>query len=164
MGGSVDIDEDAICGETLRTVASDGISMIKMRMLGRVELNGRPSSRRRVMLPFGVNFLDHAKLAVCDSELLIGCGELNAFANREFSFYFAIDAHSREPFRIVRDLVAARLFNRQEILDWVNGDDGAIGSRLDSSEFASSRIPHYVIDLIAGGPSTLCTCHVLARR
>ena len=40
MSSSVDIDEDAICGESLRTVACHGISMIKMPVLGRVELNG----------------------------------------------------------------------------------------------------------------------------
>lgn len=34
------IDEDAIGGGTLRTVARDGISVIEMRMLGRVELDG----------------------------------------------------------------------------------------------------------------------------
>ena len=152
MSGSVDIDEHAICGETLRTVACDGISVIKMRVLGRVELNDSTVFQTEGDVAPQVNFLDHAKLAVCDSELLIGCGELNAFANREFAFYFAIDAHSREPFRIVRDLVAARLFNRQEILDWVNGDYGAVGFRLDSSEFASSRITHYVLDLIASWP------------
>ena len=39
MNIGVDIYEDTICGETLRTVACDGISMIKMRVLGRVELN-----------------------------------------------------------------------------------------------------------------------------
>src|ERR1700730_8736115 len=126
-----------------------------MRMPGRVELNGSTVFQTEGDIALQVNFLDRAKLAVCDAQLLIGCGELNSFANREIAFRLAIDAHSREAFGIVRDLVAARLFNRQEILDLVNGDYRAVGSRLDSSEFASSRIPHYVLDLIASGPCTL---------
>ena len=99
-------------------MAGDGISVVEMRMLGRIELDGSTIFETEGDVAIGVNFLDLAQFAVCDSEVLIGCGELNAVPDREFSFCFAIDADAREPFRIVRDLVPASLFNRQEIIDW----------------------------------------------
>lgn len=42
-----------------------------------------------------------------------------------------IDAHSGEPFGVVRDLIAGSFLNREEILGSVYGDYSAVDSRFD---------------------------------
>src|SRR5580704_10952283 len=145
-------------------MAGNRVSVVEMGVFCRVELDGSTifETEGDVATPF--NFLDCSKLPVGDAKLLLGCSELHPVAYRKLPLHFAIDAHPGESFRVIRDLIAGGFLNRQEILGRIDSDYGAVGSSLDSNEFASSRIPHHVLDLIAAGPRTLGTSHVLARN
>src|SRR6266496_1227174 len=145
-------------------MAGNRVSVVEMGMFCRIELDGSTifETEGDVATPF--NFLDCSKLPVGDAKLFLGCSELHPVAYRKLPLHFTIDAHAGEPFRVIGDLVAPGFLNRQEIFGRVDAGYSAVGSSLDPSEFAASRIPHHVIDLIATGPRTLGTSHVLARN
>ena len=51
-----------------------------------------------------------------------------------------------------------------KIFFWICGDNTGIAAAFDFKRGASARIPQDVFRVVAGGPLTVCACHVLARN
>src|SRR5208283_2899180 len=77
---SVHVNQDTVGSLSLAGVAGHGIAMIEMRMLVRIELNHTPTVDLQAQPPVSVDALDGSQLAVCNSEVVGRCGELDAVA------------------------------------------------------------------------------------
>ena len=67
MDASIGVDQDALGGEALGTVAGDGVAMIEMAMFGRVELDEPVIIRPRGNSAIRRDGFDHGKIAVGDA-------------------------------------------------------------------------------------------------
>ncbi len=76
----VHVNEDTVGSLSLAGVASHGITVVEMRMLGRVEFNGAATVHPQAQTPVFVDAFDGAQLAVRNSEVVGRRGELDAAA------------------------------------------------------------------------------------
>ncbi len=74
MNACIGIDQDALCGESLRAMASDRISVIEMAVLAGVEFYAPVIVETGGDLPIGSDGLYDGKVAIGDVERL--CREL----------------------------------------------------------------------------------------
>ena len=101
VNAGVGIDQDAFCGESLRAVAGDGISVVEVAMLTGVELYGPVVVESGGDLPIRPDGFDDGKVAIGDAERFVRSSELNTVADREFMRDFSIDADAGEAAGIV---------------------------------------------------------------
>jgi hypothetical protein len=105
--------------------------MIEVASGGRVEVNGLAAIERHGDKTIG-NLFDGAQFSIGDAQFLVGSRELNAVANREFSFDLPIDAHSRETLWVVGRLLPGVFLYGNKILLWVCRNNTGIAATLNS--------------------------------
>src|SRR5882757_10798939 len=97
MNIRVDIDENALCGETLRAMRGHGVAVVEVAHPVCIEGNGFAVVHSDGKLPIVAELLDGAKVTVGDTDLSIGRGELQAVADSEFAFDLAVGAYAAQP-------------------------------------------------------------------
>src|SRR5450631_1205482 len=76
----VHVNQDSVGSLSLAGVAGHGITVVEMRMLGRVDFNGAATVHLQAQPPVPVDALDGPQLAVRNSEVVGRRSELNAVA------------------------------------------------------------------------------------
>ena len=76
----VHVNQDTVGSLSLAGVAGHGITVVEMRMLGRIEFNGAATVHPEAQPPVSVDALDGPQLAVRNSEVVGRRSELNAVA------------------------------------------------------------------------------------
>ena len=162
VNAGVGVNENAFCGEALSAVASDGVPVIEMPVLGGVEVN--PSV---VIEPGGDaaverNGFNDGKVPVGDSERFVRGSELDAIADGECAVAFSIDADACKATGIVSGEFSVGFLDREMVLRWVDCCDGCVATRLDPNGFAAAGIAHDVSDFVVTRPCAFGAGHVLA--
>ena len=85
----------------LGAVAGDGVAVLEVAMLCRPVFDLPTAFQPRGDTPIRRNGLDHGKVAVANSKLMIGSRELNSVPNREVVCDLSIHTDAGEPARII---------------------------------------------------------------
>ena len=101
MDASIGVNQDAFGSKPLGAVTGDGVAVIEVAMLCRLELDLPVIIQSCGNTAIWSDCLDKSEIAVSDAERFIGRGKLNSFANREVVSHFAIDADAGQPARII---------------------------------------------------------------
>jgi hypothetical protein len=94
VDGGVGVNEDAFGSEALRTVTGDGVPVVEMSMLARVEVNLPIVDEVGGETAIGIDGFDGGQLAIGNPERFVGRGELNAVAHGELAFDLLVDANA----------------------------------------------------------------------
>ena len=109
----VHIDEDAVCGQTLGTVAGDGIAVIEVPHPSGVKTDSSSVIHfegQAIVIAYG---FDPAAITVVHVEVLIIVRELDAITGRELTRKAGVNIHSAQALRIVGHMLAIRSGNGQ---------------------------------------------------
>ena len=111
MNAGVSVDEDALGGEALGAVAGNGVAVVKMPVLCRIEtdLASRFQAGRNAAI--GCNRTDHGKVAVGDAKCFVGRGELDAIASGKLAVDLPVDADAGEAAGIVAGNFSIRFYD-----------------------------------------------------
>src|SRR5208337_792271 len=101
VDAGIGVNEDAFGGETLGTVAGDGIAVVEMTMLAGVELDLAIVVEAGGKASIGMDGLDDGQFAVGEAEQFIGRSELDAVAYRELAVDLAVDVDASQAAGIV---------------------------------------------------------------
>ena len=101
VDAGIGVNEDAVGGEALGTVAGDGIAVVKMTMISGVKLDLAVVVEARGNAAIRRNGLDDGKVAIGDAERFVRRGELDAVAYGELAVDFSIDTDAGETAGIV---------------------------------------------------------------
>lgn len=116
MDAGIGVNENALGGESLGAMTGDRVAVVEMPMLANIEFDLPVIVKTNADAAISRNGLDHGKIAVGDTDLLVGSGELDAVADRELVRDFAVDADTGKAARIVGDELASVLLDRQQVL------------------------------------------------
>ena len=152
VNAGVGIDQNALCGESLRTVAGDCVAVIEMAMLLGVEFDAPVVVEAGGNLPIRRDRLDDGKVAIGDAKRLVRSSELDAVAGREVMRDFPIDADAGEAAWVVIGSFTRGFLDRKQVGGRVDADYCSIFSCFDSGDLAPTRIADDIIDLIASWP------------
>src|ERR1017187_10208701 len=119
----VHIDEDAVFGQTLGTVAGDGIAVIEVPHSSGVKIYS-PSvihfDGQAIVIADG---FDPAAITIVYVEILIIVRELDAIAGRELTRKAGVNIDSAQTLRIVGHLLAICSGNGDSIVGGIGSDD-----------------------------------------
>ena len=90
----IGVNEDAFGGKALGAVTGNGVAVVEMTMLVGVEFNLAVVVEAGGEATIGMDRLDRGHVAIRNSKGLVGCGELDAVADREFTSDLSIDTHA----------------------------------------------------------------------
>ena len=102
----VHIDEDAVFGQTLGTVASNRIAVIEVPHPSGVKIDGSSVIHFDGQAIVIADGFDPAAIAIVYIEILIIVRELDAIADRELARKVGVNIHSAQALRIVGHLLA----------------------------------------------------------
>ena len=102
----VHIDEDAVFGQTLGTVAGDGIAVIEVPHPSGVKIDSSSVIHFDGQAIVIADGFDPAAITVVHVEILIIVRELDAIAGRELARKVGVNIHSAQALRIVGHLLA----------------------------------------------------------
>jgi len=103
VDAGVGVDEDALGGETLGTVAGDGVAMIEMTVLCGVEFDLAVAVETGGNEAVGRNGFDDCKVAIGNTERLVGRGELDTVAGGKLTVDLPVDADAGQTAWVVGD-------------------------------------------------------------
>jgi len=107
----VHVDEDAVFGQRLRTVAGDGIAVIEVRHPSGVEIDGSSVIHFDGQAIVIADGFDPAPITVVHVEILIIVRELDAITGGELTRKVGVNIHSAQSLRIVGHMLAIRSGN-----------------------------------------------------
>jgi hypothetical protein len=119
VGAGIGVDENAVGGESLRTVAGNGVAVVEMAMLAGVELDLAIVVEAGGDASIGMDGFDGGQVAIGDAEHLVGRGELDAVAYGELAISFAVDANASETTGIVGSTFSVSFLDRKLVGGWV---------------------------------------------
>ena len=103
-GFGVDMGENAACGKALRTVRGNGVAVIELPKLRRVKCDSAGSFAIHSQGYFAVCEADNgSEVAVGNTELLAGCGELNTVSRGELPLNLPEYIDTLQSARVVAD-------------------------------------------------------------
>ena len=102
----VHIDEDAVFGQTLGTVAGNGIAVIEVRHPSGIKIDSSSVIHFHGQAIVIVDGFDPAAITVVHVEILIIVRELDAIAGGELAWKVGVNIHSAQALRIVDHMLA----------------------------------------------------------
>ena len=140
----VHVDEDAVFGQRLRTVAGDGIAVIEVPHPSGVKIDGSSVIHfdgQAIVIADGFN---PASIAVVYVEILIIVRELDAIAGRELPRKASVNIHSAQALRIVGHRLAICSGNGDSIVGGIGRDDRGVAVFFQAKLFAPTNVLHGV--------------------
>ena len=105
MDARVGVDQHALGGESLGTVAGDRVAVVKVAVLYSIEFE-LPIVEKCDDVAVRLNGLDHGEIPVGDAKLFVRRSELDAVAGGEVVYHLSIDADAGQAARIISDAFA----------------------------------------------------------
>ena len=105
---------------------------------------------------------DDGKVAIRNTERFVGCGELDALAYGELVVDCLVDTHPGQTTGIVGRKLVVRFLNREQVRGRVDCYHRRIRASPDSSGFAATCVPNYIVDVIVVRPRAFGPSHVLS--
>src|SRR5580704_9094408 len=122
----VHIDEDAVFGQTLGTVAGDGIAVIEVPHPSGVKIDGSSIIHFHGQAIVIADGFDPAAITVVYVEVLIIVRELDAIAGGELARKVGVNIDSAQALRIVGHMLAIRSGNGDAIVGGIGRDDRGV--------------------------------------
>ena len=160
----VHIDEDAVFGQTLGTVAGNGIAVIEVPHPSGVEIDGAAiihSHGQAIVIADG---FDPAAITVAHVEILIIVRELDAITGRELTRKAGVNIDSAQTLRIVGHLLAICSGNGHSIVGGIGRDDCGVAVSFQAQLLAATNVLHGVAGVVPGGPRSICAGHVVSSH
>jgi hypothetical protein len=126
--------------------------VVEMTMLAGVELDLAIVVEAGGEASIGMDGLDSGQFAIGDAERFIGCGELDAVANRELTVDLAVDADAGQAAGIIGGKFSVSFLDCKLVGGWVDRYDRSVTGSFDSDGFAAAGVANYVVDFVVAGP------------
>jgi len=153
MDAGVGVNEDAFGGETLGAVTGDGVAVVEVTMLARVEFDLAVVVVEACREPIiGMNRLDGPEVAIGNAKRFVGGCELDAVAYGELAVDLLVDADACKASGIVGRKLSVCFFDRELVCGWVDRYDRCVGGSFNSDGFAATCVANYIIDLVVACP------------
>lgn len=140
MGTRVHVDEHAFCREALRAVRRQGIAVIEVAHLLRIECNSLFTAIELRGDLSGVNTLDRGQVPVSNAERARKGCELNPVPAGEISSYLLISSYAVETFRVIDYVLAVFTHDRDAVFFRVNARHFGVASQLDNQLLAADAV------------------------
>ena len=160
----VHIDEDAVFGQALGTVAGDGIAVIEVPHPSGVEIDCSSVIHfdgQAIAIAHG---FDTAAITVVHAEVLIIVRELDAIAGGELARKVGVNIHPAQALRIVDHGLAIRSGDGQQIVCGICREDRGVGVFFQAKLLAATNVLHGVAGVVTGGPCSICSAHVISSH
>src|SRR5208282_2443307 len=146
----VHIDEDAVLGQTLGTVAGNGIAVIEVLHLSRVKLDSSSVIHFHGQAIVIVDGFDPAAITVVHVEILIIVRELDAITGRELTRKAGVNIDSAQTLRIVGNLLAICSGNGHSIVGGIGRGDRGVAVSFQAQLLAATNVLHGVAGGVPG--------------
>jgi hypothetical protein len=160
----VHIDEDAVFGQTLGTVAGNGIAVIEVPHPSGVEIDSSSVIHFHGQAIVIADGFDPAAITVVHVEVLIIVRELDAITGRELMRKAGVNIDSAQTLRIVGHLPAICSGNGDSVVFAIGRDDGGVAVSFQAQLLAATNVLHGVAGGVPGGPCSICSAHVVSSH
>ena len=160
----VHIDEDAVFGQTLGTVAGNGIAVIEVPHPSGVKIDSSSVIHFHGQAIVIADGFDPAAITVVHVEILIIVRELDAITGGELARKVGVNIHSAQALRIVGHMLAIRSGNGHSIVCGIGRDDRGVAVFFQAKLLAATNVLHGVAGVVPGGPRSICAGHVVSSH
>ena len=160
----VHIDEDAVFGQTLGTVAGNGIAVIEVPHPSGVKTDSSSViyfDGQAIVIAYG---FDPAAITVVHVEILIIVSELDAIAGGELARKVGVNMHPAQALRIVDHMLAIGSGDGQQIVCGIRREDRGVGVFFQVKLLAATNVLQGVAGVVTGGPCSICAAHVVSSH
>src|ERR1017187_2115061 len=160
----VHIDEDAVFGQTLGTVAGNGIAVIEVTHSSGVEIDSSSVIHFHGQAIVIADGFDPAAITVVHVEVLIIVRELDAITGRELTRNAGVNIDSAQTLRIVGHVLAICSGDGDSIVGGIGRDDRGVAVSFQAKLLAPTNVLHGVVGVVPGGPCSICSAHVVSSH
>src|SRR5262249_50566935 len=142
-------------------MAGNGVAVIKMAKLAKVNANLAPAIHRKAY-SVGFDFGDRTECAISNPFLSKGSADLKSITFGEDSLGFVVNAHTGKPRRVIGELAAIQKANGNLVRFVVRVDYSGTLACFDFMDFAGGVVANYVFERAVGiGEGALRSGHIL---